>query len=135
MAAQGRKNVHGKTGVRFKAAYTSSKHKAMLRNVVTELIVHERVVVTFGVAKDVKNLTERMVTKAKNGDLHNRRLAAAVIRPEVYVDSEKKVTALDKLFTEIGPRYKDRKGGYTRILKMVPRRGDNAEMALVEFVK
>ncbi|MCH5171497.1 MAG: 50S ribosomal protein L17 [Erysipelotrichales bacterium] len=135
MAAQGRKNVHGKTGVRFKAAYTSSKYKAMLRNVVTELIVHERVVVTLGVAKDVKNLAERMVTKAKNGDLHNRRLAAAVIRPEVYADAEKKVTALDKLFAEIGPRYKDRNGGYTRVLKMVPRRGDNAEMAIVEFVK
>ncbi|MCH5180801.1 MAG: 50S ribosomal protein L17 [Erysipelotrichales bacterium] len=135
MAAQGRKNVHGKTGVRFKAAYTSSKYKAMLRNVVTELIVHERVVVTLGVAKDVKNLAERMVTKAKNGDLHNRRLAAAVIRPEVYADAEKKVTALDKLFAEIGPRYKERNGGYTRVLKMVPRRGDNAEMAIVEFVK
>ena len=135
MAAQGRKNVHGKTGVRFKAAYTSSKYKAMLRNVVTELIVHERVVVTLGVAKDVKNLAERMVTKAKNGDLHNRRLAAAVIRPQVYADAEKKVTALDKLFAEIGPRYKDRNGGYTRVLKMVPRRGDNAEMAIVEFVK
>lgn len=135
MAAQGRKNVHGKTGVRFKAAYTSSKYKAMLRNVVTELIVHERVVVTLGVAKDVKNLAERMVTKAKNGDLHNRRLAAAVIRSEVYADAEKKVTALDKLFAEIGPRYKDRNGGYTRVLKMVPRRGDNAEMAIVEFVK
>lgn len=135
MAAQGRKNVHGKTGVRFKAAYTSSKYKAMLRNVVTELIVHERVVVTLGCAKDVKNLAEKLVTKAKAGDLHNRRLAAAVVRPQVYVDAEKKVTALDKLFAEIGPRYATRNGGYTRVLKMVPRRGDNAEMAIVEFVK
>lgn len=135
MSTQGRKNVHGKGGVRFKAAYTSSKYKAMLRNVVSELIVHERVTVTAGIAKDVKNLAERLVTKAKVGDLHNRRLAAAVVRPQVYVDSDKKVSVLDKLFTEIGPRYKDRKGGYTRVLKVMPRRGDNAEMAIVEFVK
>ncbi len=135
MGTQGRKNVHGKGGVRFKAAYTSSKYKAMLRNVVTELIVHERVVVTAGIAKDVKNLAEKMVTKAKVGDLHNRRLAAAVVRNNVFVDADKKVSALDKLFAEIGPRYKERNGGYTRVLKMVPRRGDNAEMALVEFVK
>jgi len=135
MATQGRKNVHGKGGVRFKAAYTSSKYKAMLRNVVSELIVHERVTVTAGIAKDVKNLAEKLVTKAKVGDLHNRRLAAAVVRCGVYADTEKKVTSLDKLFTEIGPRYKDRNGGYTRVLKLVPRRGDNAEMAIVEFVK
>ena len=135
MGTQGRKNVHGKGGVRFKAAYTSSKYKAMLRNVVTELIVHERVVVTAGIAKDVKNLAEKMVTKAKAGDLHNRRLAAAVVRNNVFVDADKKVSALDKLFAEIGPRYKERNGGYKRVLKMVPRRGDNAEMALVEFVK
>lgn len=135
MGTQGRKNVHGKGGVRFKAAYTSSKYKAMLRNVVTELIVHERVVVTAGIAKDVKNLAEKMVTKAKAGDLHNRRLAAAVVRNNVFVDADEKVSALDKLFAEIGPRYKERNGGYTRVLKMVPRRGDNAEMALVEFVK
>lgn len=135
MGTQGRKNVHGKGGVRFKAAYTSSKYKAMLRNVVTELIVHERVVVTAGIARDVKNLAEKMVTKAKAGDLHNRRLAAAVVRNNVFVDADKKVSALDKLFAEIGPRYKERNGGYTRVLKMVPRRGDNAEMALVEFVK
>ena len=135
MATQGRKNVHGKGGVRFKAAYTSSKYKAMLRNVVSELIVHERVTVTAGCAKYVKNLAEKLVSKAKVGDLHNRRLAAAVVRSEVYCDAEKKVTALDKLFNEIGPRYKDRNGGYTRVLKLVPRRGDNAEMAIVEFVK
>ena len=128
MATQGRKNVHGKGGVRFKAAYTSSKYKAMLRNVVSELIVHERVTVTAGCAKDVKNLAEKLVSKAKVGDLHNRRLAAAVVRSEVYCDAE-------KLFNEIGPRYKDRNGGYTRVLKLVPRRGDNAEMAIVEFVK
>ena len=134
MAAQGRKNVHGKTGVRFKAAYTKSKYNNMLRNVVTELIVHEHVVVTSGVAKDVKKVAERLVTYAKKGDLHNRRLAAAIVRT-YYVDADKKVTALDKLFNDIATRYQSRNGGYTRGIKMVARRGDNAERTYIEFVK
>lgn len=134
MAAQGRKNVHGKTGVRFKAAYTASKHKNMLRNVVTELIVHEHVVVTSGETKSVKSLAERLVTYAKRGDLHARRLAAAVVRNYI-VDEEKKTTALDKLFNEIGPRYASRNGGYTRAIKMVARKGDNANRTYIEFVK
>jgi large subunit ribosomal protein L17 len=134
MAAQGRKNVHGKTGVRFKAAYTASKRKNMLRNVVTELIVHDRVVVTSGVVKELKKEADHLVTLAKKGDLHSRRLAAAYVR-NYFVDADKKVSALDKLFNEIGPRYKSRNGGYTHSLKMVARKGDNAERALVEFVK
>lgn len=80
MPAQGRKNVHGKTGVRFKAAYTSSKYNNMLRNVVSELILHERVTVTLGIAKDVVKMADRLVTYAKKGDLHHRRLAASVVR-------------------------------------------------------
>lgn len=134
MAAQGRKNVHGKAGVRFKAPYTASKNKAMLRNVVTELIVHESVVVTTGVVKELKSLADRLVTYAKKGDLHHRRLAAAIVR-NVYVDKEQKVSALDKLFNELAPRYKDRNGGYTRAIKMVARKGDNAKRAQVEFVR
>ncbi len=132
MPAQGRKNVHGKTGVRFKAAYTSSKYNNMLRNVVSELIVHERVTVTLGIAKDVVKMADRLVTYAKKGDLHHRRLAASVVRD---ILANKDQTALDKLFTEIGPRYADRNGGYTRILKLTNRRGDNAPMAIVEFVR
>ncbi len=132
MPAQGRKNVHGKTGVRFKAAYTSSKYNNMLRNVVSELIVHERVTVTFGIAKDVVKMADRLVTYAKKGDLHHRRLAASVVR-DILADKE--VTALEKLFTEIGPRYASRNGGYTRILKLTNRRGDDAPMAIVEFVR
>ena len=77
MPAQGRKNVHGKTGVRFKAAYTKSKYENMLRNVVTQLVVSERVTVTAGVAKDLVKLSDKLVTSAKKGDLHSRRLAAA----------------------------------------------------------
>ena len=134
MPAQGRKNVHGKTGVRFKAAYTSSKYNNMLRNVVSELIVHERVTVTAGIAKDLVKMSDRLVTYAKKGDLHNRRLAASVVR-NIQADKATDTTALDKLFNEIGPRYKDRNGGYTRILKLANRLGDNAPMAIVEFVK
>ena len=134
MPAQGRKNVHGKTGVRFKAAYTSSKYKNMLRNVVSELIVHERVTVTAGIAKDVVKMADRLVTYAKKGDLHNRRLAASVVR-NIFADEKNDVTALDKLFGELATRYATRNGGYTRILKLVNRQGDNAPMASVELVK
>ncbi len=134
MAAQGRKNVHGKTGVRFKAAYTSSKYHNMLRNVVTQLIISERVTVTAGIAKDLVKMSDRLVTYAKKGDVHNRRLAAAVLRNFV-VDEKEGTLALDKLFDEIGPRYATRNGGYTRILKLQNRLGDNAPMAIVEFVK
>ena len=134
MPAQGRKNVHGKTGVRFKAAYTKSKYENMLRNVVTQLIVSERVTVTAGIAKDLVKLSDKLVTWAKRGDLHSRRLAASVVRNFV-VDEKAGTVALDKLFAEIGPRYQERNGGYTRILKLQNRLGDNAPMAIVEYVK
>lgn len=126
MAAQGRKNVHGKTGVRFKAAYTKQKYENMLRNVVTDLVMHERVTVTSGVAKDLKSLADHLVTLAKRGDLHARRQAAAVLRSG---------EAVTKLFSEIAPLMKDRKGGYTRGIKAGVRLGDNAQKVIVEFVK
>lgn len=132
MAAQGRKNVHGKTGVRFKAAYTATKYKSMLRNVVSELIVHGQVKVTSGVVKDLKPLADHMVTLAKRNDLHARRLAAQTVR--VGIVDEKGVEALDKLFNEIGPKFASRQGGYTTSLKLGPRRGDNAEVVLVRWV-
>jgi len=133
MKTQGRKNVHGKGGVRFKAAYTSSKDKSMLRNVVTQLIVSEKVEVTAKVAKQVSPLADRLVTYAKKGDLNSRRLAAAIVR-DVYTDKSEKQTALQKLFDVIGPRFKERNGGYTRILKLGNRRGDDAPICLVSYV-
>ena len=132
MAAQGRKNVHGKTGVRFKAGYTASKNKAMLRNVVSSLIINGEVKVTSGVVKELKTLAEHLVTLAKRGDLHARRLAAQTVR-NGFVD-ENGVEALDKLFSEIGPKFASRNGGYTRALKLGARRGDNAEVILVRWV-
>lgn len=133
MKTQGRKNVHGKGGVRFKAAYTTSKDKSMLRNVVTQLIISEKVEVTYTVAKQVSPLADRLVTYAKKGDVASRRQAARIVR-DVYVDKAETQTALQKLFGVIGPRYKDRKGGYTRILKLANRKGDNAPVCLVAFV-
>ena len=124
MPAQGRKNVHGKAGVRFKTGYTASKNKAMLRNVVTDLIVHEEVKVTSGVTKELKQLADHLVTLAKRGDLHARRLAAQTVRSE---------EALKKLFAEIGPRMASRNGGYTRSFKLGERRGDSAEVTLVRW--
>lgn len=133
MALRGRKNVRGKGGVRFKAAYTTSKNKSMLRNVVSELIVHDRVEVTQATASQLTELADKMVTLAKRGDLHARRQAAAVVR-NIFVDKEKTKTALQKLFDDIAPKHMDRNGGYTRVLKTGSRLGDNAPMAIVEFV-
>ena len=130
MAAQGRKNVHGKAGVRFKAGYTASKNKAMLRNVVTDLILSGEVKVTSGVVKELKSLADHLVTLAKRGDLHARRLAAQVVRTNVEKDGK---NALTVLFSEIGPRTKDRKGGYTKAYKLGLRRGDSAEVCLVRW--
>ena len=129
----GRRSYHGKMGVRFKAPWTTSKNDAMLRNLVTELVVHGRVEVTLTTAKELVELADEMVTLAKRGDLHARRQAAAVVR-DVYANTEKTQTALQKLFDEVGPRYTERNGGYTRILKTGNRRGDNAPMAIVELV-
>ena len=124
MAAQGRKNVHGKTGVRFKTGYTASKNKAMLRNVVTDLVMHEEVKVTSGVTKELKKLADHLITLAKRNDLHARRLAAQTVRSD---------EALKKLFAELGPRMASRNGGYTRSFKLGERRGDAAEVTLVRW--
>ena len=126
MAAQGRKNVHGKAGVRFKAGYTKQKHENKLRTLVTDLIIHERITVTSGMVKELKSLADHMITLGKRGDLHARRQAAAVL---------KNADALTKLFSELAPLYKDRNGGYTRAIKAGVRLGDNAQKVIVEFVK
>ena len=128
-----RKNIHGKAGVRFKAGYTVSKDRNMLRNVSTDLIIYGKVEVTEKVAKQLKTSVDHLITLAKRGDLHARRQAAEVVR-NVYVDKDQTKTALQKLFEEIAPKYTDRNGGYARVLKTENRRGDNAPMAIVELV-
>ena len=133
MPAQGRKNVHGKTGVRFKAAYTKSKYENMLRNVVTDLILHGHIKVTEAVSRDVIKEAARLVTLTKSEDVMNaKRNAARFIR---NVNDENGKSALNKLFDEIGPKMKDRNGGYTRTFKLEPRRGDNAPVVLVEWAE
>ena len=132
MPAQGRKNVHGKTGVRFKAAYTKSKYENMLRNVVTDLIIHDSVKVTEAVARDVVKEADRLVTLTKKEDVMNaKRQANRFVR---NIEASEGVSATDKLFNVIGPRYKDRNGGYTRRLKLENRRGDDAPIVLVTWV-
>ena len=131
MGTIGRKNVHGKGGVRFKAGFTASKNKALLRNLVTDLIQYGKVETTLATAKELSRLADRLVTYGKKGDLNSRRLAAAIVRNEKAGD----VTALKKLFDEIAPSYKDRNGGYTSVLKTGVRKGDNAPTALITWVK
>lgn len=132
MPAQGRKNVHGKTGVRFKAAYTKSKYENMLRNVLTDLVLKGSVKVTSATAEDVVKEADRLVTLTKKGDVINaKRSASAYLR---NVKGENGVNAVDTLFTVIGPKMKDRNGGYTRKLKLENRRGDNAPIVLVTWV-
>ena len=103
-----------------------SHRRAMLRNMATSLLRHERITTTTAKAKELRPYVERLVTLAKRGDLHARRLVARRI-PDREVQA--------KLFAEIGPRYSERPGGYTRILKLGNRRGDAADMALIELVR
>ena len=135
MPAQGRKNVHGKTGVRFKAAYTKSKYENMLRNVCTDLIKFGTVKVTDAVSKDVVTKAAWLITLTKKEDVMNAKREAASFVRNVKCDEEGKVNALDKLFNEIGPKFKDRNGGYTRTLKLGNRRGDNAPIVVVTWVE
>ena len=134
MSTIGRKNVHGKGGVRFKAGYTSDKRKNMLRNVVSQLIISGSVEVTLTTAKRAQQEAERLVTYAKKGDLASRRLAARFVREQGFIDPKTGKDALQKLFDVLGPKYKERNGGYTRVIKTFNRRGDNAPMAILAFV-
>ena len=122
-----------------KLGRTSSQRKAMLRDLTTDLIINERIVTTEARAKEVRSTAEKMITLGKRGDLHARRQAASFVRHEVAdvrEENEEIVTetALQKLFNDIAPRYAERQGGYTRILKTEPRRGDNAPMVVLELV-
>ncbi len=102
-----------------------SHQKAILANLATSLFEHGAITTTEAKARMLRPYAERLITKAKRGDLHNRRQVASVIRDK---------TAVHVLFTELGPRYADRPGGYTRITKLGPRKGDNAPMAVIQLV-
>ncbi|MFV0480255.1 MAG: 50S ribosomal protein L17 [Anaerorhabdus sp.] len=107
--------------------------KAMLRNMATSVILHGKIETTEMKAKDLRSVVDEMITLGKRGDLHARRQAAAYIR-DVVANEETEQTVLQKLFDEVAPKYKDRNGGYTRVVKTRVRRGDSAPMAFIELV-
>jgi len=111
----------------------SHQRKAMLRDLATDLIINEKITTTEARAKETRRKVEKLITLGKRGDLHARRQAVAVLRNEL-ANEETNQTAVQKLFTEIAPKYADRNGGYTRIIKIAPRRGDAARMAVIELV-
>ena len=122
-----------------KLGRTSSQRKALLRDLTTDLIINERIVTTEARAKEIRSTVEKMITLGKRGDLHARRQAAAFVRNEVAdvrEEGESIVveTALQKLFNDLASRYSERQGGYPRILKTEPRRGDAAPMVIIELV-
>ena len=123
-----------------KLGRTSSQRKALLRDLTTDLLINERIVTTEARAKEVRSTAEKMITLGKRGDLHARRQAAAYVRNEIASVEEQDdnsvvvKSSLQKLFSDLAPKYADRKGGYTRILKTAPRRGDGAPMVIIELV-
>ncbi|MFC4323810.1 50S ribosomal protein L17 [Litchfieldia salsa] len=116
-----------------KLGRTSAQRKALLRDLTTDLIINERIETTEARAKELKSVVEKMITLGKRGDLHARRQAAAYIRNEV-ANEESGQYAIQKLFSDIATRYEERQGGYTRIMKLGPRRGDGAPMVIIELV-
>lgn len=118
-----------------KLGRTSDQRKAMLRDLATSLIVSERIETTEARAKEVRSVVEKLITLGKKGDLASRRNTAKTLRNvEILNEDETTQTALQKLFGEIAERYAERQGGYTRILKVGPRRGDGAESVIIELV-
>ncbi|HCY6796052.1 50S ribosomal protein L17 [Staphylococcus aureus] len=118
-----------------KLGRTSEQRKAMLRDLATSLIISERIETTEARAKEVRSVVEKLITLGKKGDLASRRNAAKTLRNvEILNEDETTQTALQKLFGEIAERYTERQGGYTRILKQGPRRGDGAESVIIELV-
>ncbi|WP_033291205.1 50S ribosomal protein L17 [Amycolatopsis jejuensis] len=104
---------------------SAAHERLILANLATQLFEHGKITTTEAKAKRVRPLAEKLITKAKRGDLHNRRQVQRVVRDKDVVH---------KLFAEIGPHFAERAGGYTRITKTLPRKGDNAPMAVIELV-
>lgn len=117
-----------------KLGRNSSNRKALFRDLVTDLFIYERIETTEAKAKELRSIAEKMITLAKRGDLHARRQVAAFVRPEA-VDETSGQDAIQKLFSDLAPRFAERQGGYTRILKLGPRRGDGAPMVYLELVE
>lgn len=118
----------------------SAQRKALLRDLTSDLLINERITTTVTRAKEVSSIADKMISLGKRGDLHSRRQAAQFVRNELATVSETEdeivvQTVLQKLFDDLGPRFANRNGGYTRVLKTEPRRGDGAPMAVLELVE
>jgi len=115
---------HGKSG--RKLGRTASHREAMLRNMVTSFLKYEKITTTDSRAKELRKVAEKIITLGRRGDLHARRQALSFVRDREVVG---------KLFNELSTRYRDWTGGYTRIVKMGNRTGDNAPMSIIEFIR
>jgi len=115
-----------------KLGRVSSHRKAMLRNLATDVIMHGQIETTVTRAKEVRSIVDELVTLGKRGDLHARRQAAQVLQD--VVDPATGKTAVQVLFDDVAPKYADRNGGYTRVLKTYNRKGDNAPMAIIGLI-
>src|ERR1039458_3701100 len=111
---------------RYQLSRDSAHRKSLLANLSKEVIEHERIKTTEAKAKAVKPELEKLITLAKRGDLHARRQALSALAQDKF--------AVHKLFVDVAPRYADRPGGYTRILKLGPRKSDSTEMVFIELV-
>ncbi|MGE5372707.1 MAG: 50S ribosomal protein L17 [Solirubrobacterales bacterium] len=125
--------------------FRADHRRALLRNAVTSLLIHEKIATTEMRAKEIQRIADKMITLAKKGDLHARRQALSFLfdikrepaHQTKQLDADRFVNdgIVDKLFTELAPRYGDRSGGYTRIIKTGFRKGDGASMCVIELVK
>ncbi len=122
--------MNKKNGYR-KLGRTSSHRKALLRNQTTDLIMNGEIVTTLEKAKELRKVAEKTITLGKKGDLASRRRAAAYLQNVKTAEGQ---TAVQVLFADVAPKYAERNGGYTRIIKLGTRRGDNAELAKIELV-
>lgn len=108
-----------------KLSRKKDQRKALFKALIRALILHEKIETTEAKAKEMAGIAEKLITRSKNGDLASRRLLAAFLSAQL----------VKKLIEEIAPRYKERSGGYTRVIKLGPRRSDGAKMAIIELVK
>lgn len=114
-----------------KLGRTTDSRMALLRNLASDLIIHERIETTEAKAKELRSIVDKMITLGKRGDLHARRQAAAFLYNK---EADEDNNVIQKLFDDVAARYEDRQGGYTRVLKLGERQGDGAKMAIIELV-
>lgn len=116
---------------------TSGHRKALLRNLATSLVLHNQIETTLPKAKELRRVADKLVTLGKKGTLHARRQAMEVLFAvhRTEAGNKEKLSAVHRLFTEIAPRYSERNGGYTRVIRTRKRDGDNAQMAIIQFVE